>query len=111
MIEAVGGGFWGILLIGGPLLLLGVMLFVWLSNRAAVKRRGGEDAALGNTNAVMGSDNARPDLARDEARAKHGESVESRSKHGDGAETRAETRGDFGDVGSSGGGDGGGGGD
>lgn len=100
MSDPVGGGFWGILLIGGPLLLVGVMIYVWLSNRAAVKARGGrEGPALGTTNAVEGSPSARPDLARDEARARAGESVESR-KHGDGAETRFD----------AGGGDGGGGG-
>lgn len=83
MDAGLGGGFWGILLIGGPLLLLALMLYGWRSNRAAVKERGGERAALGNTNAVEGSTSARPDLARDEARAKRGESVDERLDHGD----------------------------
>ena len=84
MDVGLGGGFWGILLIGGPILLLALMLYGWLSNRSAVKRRGSEDAALGTTNAVEGSPNARPDLAQDEARAKRGESVDDRLDHADG---------------------------
>ena len=63
---------WGIVLAIGPLLLLGVILYAWSRNRAAAKDRG--EAALGTTNAVRGSEDARPDVERDEARARHGDS-------------------------------------
>ena len=61
---------WAILLILGPLLMLGVMVYAWSRNRAA--RKDGGPAALGTTNAVRGSDEARPDL--EAARAEHGDS-------------------------------------
>ena len=64
---------WGVVLVLGPLLLLGVMLWAWLGNRKAVKERGAA-AALGTTNAVEGSENARPDLEREIDRAESGES-------------------------------------
>lgn len=63
---------WGIVLVVGPILLLGVMLWVWLGNRKAVKERGAA-AALGTTNAVQGSENARPDLEREIERAESGD--------------------------------------
>ncbi len=63
---------WGIVLILGPLLLLGVMIYAWSRNRAAASDRG--EAALGTTNAVRGSENARPDVQGDAARAEHGDS-------------------------------------
>lgn len=66
---------WGILLILGPLLLLGVMIYAWSRNRAAAKDRGQHDeaAVLGTTNAVVGSDEARPDIEAEVARAEEGE--------------------------------------
>lgn len=63
--------FWGIVLIVGPLLLLGVMIYAWSRNRAAASDRG--KAALGTTNAVRGSEDARPDVEADEARAQQGD--------------------------------------
>jgi hypothetical protein len=62
---------WGLVLILGPLLLLSVIIYAWSRNRAAVKRGG--EAALGTTNAVRGSENARPDIEAEAARAEAGE--------------------------------------
>lgn len=62
---------WGLVLILGPLLLLGVIVYAWSRNRAAVKDRG--EAALGTTNAVRGSEDARPDIEAEAARAESGE--------------------------------------
>lgn len=64
--------FWGIVLVIGPILLLGMMIYGWIRNRSAARDRG--EAALGTTNAVRGSEDARPDVERDEARARHGDS-------------------------------------
>ncbi len=64
--------FWGIVIVIGPILLLGVMIYAWSRNRAAARHRG--EAALGTTNAVRGSEQARPDVERDEARARQGDS-------------------------------------
>ena len=33
----MGGGFWSIILIGGPIVLLGVIVWLWMSNRNAPK--------------------------------------------------------------------------
>ena len=33
----MGGGFWSIILIVGPIVLLGVIVWAWLSNRSAPK--------------------------------------------------------------------------
>lgn len=63
---------WGIILIVGPLLLLGVMIYAWSRNRAAAGDR--DETALGTTNAVRGSEDARPDVEADEARAQRGDS-------------------------------------
>ena len=63
---------WGLVIIIGPLLLLAVMIFVWVRNRAAGQDRG--EGTLGQTNAVLGSDAARPDLESDIARADRGDS-------------------------------------
>ena len=63
---------WGIVLAIGPILLLGVIIYAWSRNRAATKERG--EAALGTTNAVRGSDQARPDVEADAARAESGDS-------------------------------------
>jgi hypothetical protein len=93
-----GGDFWSVILIGGPALLVAVMIYVWLSNRSAVQKRGGnEGAALGTTNAVEGSPNARPDLARDEARAKAGESVSERAGSAEAADGGSGADGGGGD--------------
>ena len=64
---------WGITLILGPILLLVVFIYVWSRNRAARNERG--DAALGTTNAVRGSDEARPDIEAEAARAERGDST------------------------------------
>lgn len=63
---------WGIVLAIGPILLLAVIIYAWSRNRAVTKERG--EAGLGTTNAVRGSEAARPDIEADEARAKRGES-------------------------------------
>ncbi|WP_133365615.1 hypothetical protein [Qipengyuania sediminis] len=62
---------WGIVLILGPILLIGVMIWAWLSNRKAAAERG--ESALGTTNAVQGSENARPDIEAEVDRARAGE--------------------------------------
>lgn len=62
---------WGLVLIIGPILLIAVMIWAYLSNRKAAAERG--EQALGTTNAVQGSEHARPDLADDVARARAGE--------------------------------------
>lgn len=64
--------FWGIVLIIGPLLLLGMMIYAWSRNRARARDQG--EAALGTTNAVRGSEDARPDVEADAARAERGDS-------------------------------------
>lgn len=61
---------WGLVLVIGPIVLLGVIVFVWLSNRAAGQDRG--DPTLGKTNAVRGSEDARPDIESEIARAERG---------------------------------------
>lgn len=67
---------WGLVLILGPILLLAAFVFVWWSNRKALPRdaRGDSDtgAAVGATNAVRGSDKARPDIEAEAARAESG---------------------------------------
>lgn len=68
----MGDDLWSVVLIVGPLLLIAVMVLAWRSNRAAVKARG--PAALGTTNAVRGSEHARPDLDQEIARAERGDS-------------------------------------
>lgn len=103
----MGEELWGVVLIVGPLLLLGAAIFVFLSNRKATPRgpAGQRDTGMvGTTNAVQGSDKARPDLARDEARAKSGESVESRADDAGGS---AHDGGGSGGGGADGGGGGG----
>lgn len=65
---------WGLVLILGPLLLLAVILYAWSRNRAA--RREGGEAGLGASNAVRGSEEARPDIETEAARARHGESAD-----------------------------------
>lgn len=62
---------WGFVLIIGPLLLLGVIVYAWSRNRAAGQDRG--DATLGHTNAVRGSEEARPDIEAEIARAESGD--------------------------------------
>lgn len=62
---------WGLVLILGPILLLGVILWAWSRNRAAGARG---QAPLTDINAVRGSEEARPDVEADAARAEHGES-------------------------------------
>ena len=64
---------WAFTLILGPIILLVVFIYVWSRNRAARKKRG--DAALGTTNAVRGSEEARPDIENDAARAERGDST------------------------------------
>lgn len=62
---------WAIVLILGPLLLLAVIVYAWSRNRAAGQDRGGP--TLGDVNAVRGSEDARPDIEREAARAEAGE--------------------------------------
>jgi hypothetical protein len=62
---------WGIVLAIGPILLLAVIIYAWSRNRAVAKERG--EAGLGTTNAVRGSEAARPDVETDAARARHGD--------------------------------------
>ena len=62
---------WPIILILGPLLLLAVIIYAWSRNRAAAKNRGA--GALGTTNAVRGSEDARPDIEAEAARAESGD--------------------------------------
>ena len=64
---------WAFTLILGPIILLVVFIYVWSRNRAARKERG--DAALGTTNAVRGSEEARPDIEAEAARAERGDST------------------------------------
>lgn len=70
---------WGLVLILGPLLLLVVFVFVWWSNRKALPKdaRGDTDtgASVGTTNAVRGSEKARPDIEAEAARAESGDSA------------------------------------
>lgn len=61
---------WGLVIILGPLLLIGVIVWVTLSNRKTAAKRG--EAALGTTNAVQGSEHARPDLDQEVERAREG---------------------------------------
>jgi hypothetical protein len=68
---------WPIILVIGPLLLLLVILYAWSRNRAAMPKdaRGDTDtgATVGTTNAVKGSENARPDIEAEAARAEAGD--------------------------------------
>lgn len=66
----MGSDLWSVAIILGPIILIGVMIAAYLSNRNAVAKRG--EAALGTTNAVQGSENARPDLAAEVERAHEG---------------------------------------
>ena len=70
----MGEDLWGVVLVLGPIALVSVMIWAWLSNRQAAQTHG--EAALGTTNAVEGSDKARPDLAQDIARAEAGEKID-----------------------------------
>lgn len=68
---------WPIILILGPLLLLAVIVFAWSRNRKALPKdaRGNADtgATVGTTNAVRGSEDARPDIEAEAARAESGD--------------------------------------
>lgn len=68
---------WGLVLVLGPSLLLAAFVFVWRSNRKALPKgaRGDADtgATVGQTNAVRGSEQARPDIEAEAARAESGE--------------------------------------
>ena len=68
---------WGLVLIIGPLLLLGVILYAWSRNRAAMPKDAHGDtdtgATVGRTNAVRGSEDARPDIEAEAARAESGD--------------------------------------
>lgn len=66
---------WPLILTLGPVLLLVAFVFVWWSNRKAEPRARGDGAepTVGTTNAVRGSENARPDIEAEAARAEHGE--------------------------------------
>ena len=71
---------WGLVLILGPLLLLAVIVYAWSRNRKALPKdaRGNTDtgATVGTTNAVRGSEDARPDIEAEAARAEAGDDRE-----------------------------------
>ena len=66
----MGSDLGSVVLILGPIALIGVIIWAWASNRKAARKHG--EQALGTTNAVRGSEHARPDLESDIARAEQG---------------------------------------
>lgn len=62
---------WLLILTLGPLLLIGVIAYATFKNRR--RRAESGEVALGTSNAVRGSEQARPDVESDAARAEAGE--------------------------------------